>query len=165
MRKIVVFMRKYVFISLIMLVAAFTTGCKDNSSPAYCTSEIVDLTVFPKDWQFDENELQFFCHCWMPEITWKVYDYGTWSVNREFYKGYDDAYQVRLPMSEYRHDTIGGTVYLYTHHLDYRVGPGYIDLQITDSDFPYPYDPATGKYDPSEFFPTDTMDFHIHLIY
>lgn len=167
MRKIVVFMKKIVFISLLSLFVAVLTGCKDNSSQGgYCNSEIVDLTVFPKDWQFDENALQFFCHCWMPEITYKVYDYGTWSVNREYNKGYNDAYQVRLPMSVFGHDTLPNqSVVYYTRHIDYRVGPGYIELQITDSDFPYPYDPTTGKYDPTDFFPADTMDFHIHLIY
>ena len=165
MRKIVIFMKKIVFISLLSLFVAVLTGCKDNSQKCNYHTETLDLTVLYEDWVFDEETLQFYYHFNVPEIDEKVYNYGNWTIGREYNKGTDNAYQVALPMSEFGHDTLPNqSVVYFTRHIDYRVGYGYVEIQVTDSDFPYPIDPATGKHITKDFTPED-MFFRMQLIY
>ena len=165
MRKIVVFMKKYVFISLLTLVASVFMGCKNDSPKCNCQSETLDLTVLSEDWSFDEETLQFYYRFDVPELTAKVYNYGNWTISREYNKGTDYAYQVALPMSVYCHDTLSdNSVVYYTRHTDYRVGYGYVDIQVTDSDFPYAVDPSTGKHQIKGFTPED-MFFRMQLLY
>jgi hypothetical protein len=54
-------------------------------------------------------------------------------------------------------------VVYYTRHIDYRVGVGYVDVQVTDSDFPYPIDSATGKRIVDNFVPED-MFFRMQMM-
>lgn len=166
MRKIVVFMKKYVIISLIALVAAVFTGCKDDAVQCKYHTDTLDLTVDSLDWGFDEETLQFYYHFDVSAISEKIYNYGNWTICREFNKGNKNAYQVALPMSTFGHytPTTGQPEVYFTRHIDYRVGIGYVEIQVTDSDFPYPVDPSTGKHIPWDFTP-ETMFFRLQLIY
>jgi hypothetical protein len=159
-RKIAVFMKKYVFICFLGILSALLIGCKDDSVQCNYHSDTLDLTVMHEDWQFDEETQQFFYHFDVPEITAKVYDNGNWSIGREYNKGNKNAYQVALPMSSYKADTLSDkSVVYYTEHIDYRVGIGYVEIQLTNSDYFYAYD-EKGK-----IIKPDNMDFRLQLIY
>jgi hypothetical protein len=150
-------MRKYVFIGFLMAIIAVMTGCK-NDEPKFHT-ETLDLTVLHADWQFDDKAQQFYYSFSVPEITSKVYNYGNWTICREFNKRTRDAYQVALPMSMFMTDTISqDNVVYYTQYVDYRLGEGYVDIQLTNSDYLYIYD--QGKIvNPEDMF------FRLQLIY
>jgi hypothetical protein len=106
------------------------------------------------DWQFDDNTLQYYYHFDVPEITPFVYNYGNWSISREYNSGTKDAYQVALPQSVYMTETLSdGSIAYYTQHIDYRVGIGYVEIQLTNSDYFY------GQENPED------MLFRLQLIY
>lgn len=156
-------MKKALFIVCAVVLMAGLAGCK-KSTQEIEKAETFDLSVAAKDWQFDDQTLQFYCDFDMPEITPKVYNYGSWTLSREYNRGYRDAYQVALPMSEYAHDTlVNGSVLYYTRHTDYRIAVGYIEVQVTYSDFPFEKD-ASGKYNLTGLVP-EGMDFHLQLVY
>ena len=158
MRKIVVFMRKYVFIGLLTMVMAVMVGCNDNS-PKFHT-ETLDLTVLHEDWRFDTVAHQFYYGFDLPEITRNVYDYGNWTICREFYKKTWDAYQVALPMSMFMTDTISpNEIVYYTQYVDYRVGVGYVEIQLTNSDYWYNTDGSGKLINPENMF------FRLQLMY
>ena len=157
-------MKKYLFIGLIALCAGCLTGCNDKDPVQKLNIQTLDLTVLQKDWNFDQETLQFYYRFKVPTLDTHVYNYGSWTISREYNKGYNDAYQVALPMSTFGHDTLQtGEVVYYTRHIDYRVGVGYVDVQVTDSDFPYPIDPATGKRIVDNFVPED-MFFRMQMM-
>jgi hypothetical protein len=106
--------------------------------------EIIDLTVPQADWNFDEQTDQYYCRILVPEITSEIYNHGNFTVCREFNKGTTDAYQVQLPMSMFLSEIVPvESVVYYTQHIDSRVGVGYLDVQLTNSD--YLYDAEEGK--------------------
>lgn len=106
------------------------------------------------DWQFDDNSQQYFYSFEVPEITPYVYNYGNWTICREYNYGTADAYQVALPQSLYMTETLtDGSIAYYTQHIDYRVGMGYVDIQLTNSDYFY------GQENP------ESMVFRLQLIY
>ena len=157
-------MKKYLIIGIIALCAGCLTGCNDKDNDPKLASMTLDMTVLHNDWSFDQETLQFYYRFKLPEITAHVYNYGNWTISREYNKGYSEAYQVALPMSVFGHDTISnGNVIYYTRHIDYRVGVGYVDIQVTDSDFPYPVNPSTGKRIVDDFIPED-MFFRMQII-
>ena len=162
-RKRKAIMKKVLFIVCAVVLMAGLAGCK-KSTQEIEKAETIDLSVAQRDWLFDDQTLQFYCDFDMPEITAKMYNYGSWTLNREYNRGYRDAYQVALPMSEYAHDTlVNGSVLYYTRHTDYRIAVGYIDVQVTYSDFPFEKD-ASGKYNLTGLVP-EGMDFHLQLVY
>lgn len=121
--------------------------------------EIIDLTVTRNDWNFDEADKQYYCHILVPQITSDIYNDGHFSVCREFNKGTADAYQVPLPMSLFLSELVPAeTVIYYTQHIDSRVGIGYLDVQLTNSD--YFYAVKDGKP-----IPPETMLFRLMLTY
>ena len=125
-------MKSKIFL-LFAVCGMMLTSCQENE--CYYHKENVDLVVYPKEWQFDSAHSQFYCHYPMPEITSRVYHYGEWSVYREFHHGKGYAYQVALPMSIYKTDTVYEEVIdYYTQYIDYRIGVGYVDIQLTNSD-------------------------------
>lgn len=153
-------MKKYLFIALMALVAISFTGCVLNDSTApeckFHTKSIY-LTVYQKEWQFDNDNQQFFAHFDLPDLTATIYNYGNYSLHREYNTGNPDAYQVALPQSIFCSENVvindvEQTVY-YTQMVDYRVGVGYVEIQVTNSDFFYP---ATNP---------ETMNFHLQLMY
>ena len=157
--------KRMIWVAFAALMSLIMTGCKSDEPGKKMRTETLDLTVIQKDWQFDSELMQFYYHFDVPEITGNVYNYGTWTISREYNKGYKDAYQVALPMSYFGHDTLpDGAIVYYTQHIDYRLGVGYVEVQVTNSDYPYPVDPATGKPVPGDFTPED-MDFRLQLMY
>lgn len=154
-------MKNYVWISLIGL-AMMVTGCrKDIEEDAkYYHSTVFDVTVLHTEWEFDEYLGQFYCHKDIEELTEKVYDYGSWELYKEFDGGSKNPYQVALPTSFFMVDTLAdSSVHYYTEYMDYRVGIGYVEIQLTYSDFYYPKDEA-GRY-----IKPDEMNFRLHLEY
>ena len=119
---------------------------------------IKDLTVLQDDWRFDRQEKQFYCHIQVDDVTEDIYNNGHFTVCREFKKGTQDAYQVPLPMSMFMSETIPvNTPYYYTQALDYVVGVGFTDIQLTNSDYYYDSEGMP--------FPPDTMQFRMVLTY
>ena len=132
-------MRKKIIISLLAVMAMGFTACqKQNVPECKYHSQTLDLTVKQPDWQWDSGSLQYYFHFDVPEITSYVYNYGNWSICREFNAGTGDAYQVALPMSTYMVYAINdSTDGYYTQHIDYRLGIGYVEVQLTNSDYFY----------------------------
>ena len=152
-------MKKYVFISLLALVALVFTGCTDCNCKHEPTPECqfhkktVDLVANASSWSFDDGANMYYCHFDVPEITSTVYNYGEFSVNRKYNSGTQNAYQVALPETTYlQADVEGGTVF-YQQHLDYAIGVGFIEVFCTISDFYY------------DGFSPDAMLFRLQMTY
>lgn len=119
---------------------------------------IIDLRVNQADWNFDDQTGQYYCHIAVPDITEEIYNKGHFTVCREFEKGKTSAYQVPLPMSMFMSETIPvNTPYYYTQALDYVVGIGYTDIQLTNSDYYYDSEGMP--------VPPDTLRFRMVLTY
>lgn len=159
-------MKKFLYIGLIALTGLTSCTYNTYSEPDPKTQTdnckyhavTLDLTVMQPDWIFDSNSQQYYFTFDVPELTADVYDYGTWTVSREFNIGTKSAYQVVLPMSTYHVETLldgNGDPYdyYYTQHVDYRVGVGYVEVQLTNSDYYYP---ATNP---------ENMYFRLQLVY
>jgi len=117
-------------------------------------SDILDLTVQQEDWKFDEETQQYYYHFEVPEITSDAYDFGQWSISREYNIGTSDAYQVALPMSSYMTDTVQvPSAVHYSRHIDYAVGVGYVEIMLTHSDYLYPLENP------------EDMHFRLQLVY
>lgn len=154
-------MKKYILLAVIG--ALFLVSCQDNSPECKYHTTTLNLDVKQPDWKFDENAKQFYYHFDVPEITSYVYNYGNWSICREYFgndaKSQADDYQVALPQSLYMVEEVVDTVtntftpVYYTQHLDYRLGIGYVDIQVTNSDYFY------GQDNPED------MSFRLQLIY
>ena len=153
-------MKKYFFVSLIALCVLVLNGCKKDQPECKYHVQTLDLTVAQPDWQFDKEAQQYYYHFDVPELTTYVYNYGNWTVCREYNYNTPDAYQVALPESKYlswveidpaTKDTTNSG--FYTQHIDYRVGIEYVEVQLTVSDYIY-----------SDTNPED-MHFRLQLIY
>jgi hypothetical protein len=100
----------------------------------------------------------------MPELTTDVYNYGNYSLHRVYNVQQKDEYQVALPQTVYLIENVvdaEGTVseYYYSQQVDYRVGVGYVEIQVTNSDYFYSEDSQGYLINP------ETMDFHLQLIW
>ena len=149
-------MKKYVFISLLALVAMVFTGCHSEDAPQH--KKTVDLVAYSNSWTFDNGANAFYCHFDVPEITSKVYNYGEFSVNREYNSGTPRAYQVALPETTYLQEEVddgagGTTMVYYQQHLDYAIGVGFVEVFCTISDFYY------------DDFSPDAMLFRLQMTY
>ncbi|MBR6493544.1 MAG: hypothetical protein IKT13_06365 [Paludibacteraceae bacterium] len=148
------------YLLLIMLAMLGLTGCEEKDVSNKFHSDTLDLLIERGDWEFDNETMQFFCHFDIPDITADIYDNGNWSICREFEKGTKDAFQVALPMSMFMTDTLSdNSVVYYTQHIDYRLSVGYVEIQLTNSDYLYPTD-EKGK-----LIPPYEMSFRLQLIY
>ena len=152
-------MKKIIFIALLAMVSFGFFSCERNQEPCKFHTQTLDLTVKQADWQWDENTEQFYFHFDVPELTWDIYDYGNWTICREYNYGTADAYQVALPESSYMWENVEDTVthevttVYYTQHIDYRIGVGYVEIQLTNSDYTYAAENP------------ETMHFRLQLIY
>lgn len=116
--------------------------CKCDPTPCQFHKKTIDLVVDQDKWAFDNDTKQFYCHFDIEELTADVYNYGEVSISREYNSGTKNAYQVALPMSQYMVEEVddgqGGTTNVYyTQHIDYRVGIGDVEVQLTNSDYFY----------------------------
>ena len=167
MRKIELFMKKYAFLCLLVLVTFVQTGCvfQTDSHTPDCKfhTKTIDLPVKQNEWMYDINNDQFYAHFELKEITANIYNYGNFSIHREYNSGLNAAYQVALPESKFMTEVINNngtqTILYYTQLVDYRVGVGYVDIQVTNSDFSYPIDDQKNLINPEE------MLFRLQLIY
>ena len=155
-------MKKYVLISLLALVAMCFTACEDRGPRVQ--RESVYMTVEQNEWKWDNEAEQFYAHFNVPEITANVYNYGNYCLYREYNTGTKDAYQVGLPQSLYLwenvQDSTGADVTIYYQQLvDYRVGVGYVEIQVTNNDFFYAEDEQGYLINPEK------MVFHLQLMY
>ena len=126
---------KVIFISLLAAVSLCFVAC--NNEPKL-KKKTRDLEVLANQWDFEKSANMYYCHFNVPEITSDVYNYGEVSVSREYNYGTRDAYQVALPETTYKSATSEATtVVYYTQHIDFRIGVGYVDIQITNSDYMY----------------------------
>ena len=151
-------------LTIILLFAAAVVGMnsctRTYNEPCRFNKKTVDIPVAWSDWKFDNQQLQFYVHVPISSLTEDVYKYGNVSVYREYNKGTKNAYQVALPQSSFMTDTLTtGDVAYYTQHIDYLTGIGYVEIQLTNSDYFYPTDEQGYLYAP------DDMDFRVELIY
>ncbi len=153
-------MKKYIFISLLCAATWCFTACKQEVPWEQKHVRTLDLNVFTDDWMFDTVAKQFYYSFDVPEIDAGVYNFGNWTICREFNGGSKYAYQVALPTSMFMTDTlVDGTVAYYTQYIDYRVGIGYVDVQLTNSDYYYEVDGKGNIVNP------ESMLFRLQLIY
>ena len=146
------------------MVAWCFTACQQEEPWAAKHVRTLDMNVDQRDWQFDTIMHQFYYRFDVAEIDANVYNFGNWTICREFNAGKKDAYQVALPMSTFQKEEVlydDGTVVdiYYTQHIDYRVGIGYVDVQLTNSDFSYEVDTK------GTFIQPESMLFRLQLIY
>lgn len=150
-------------ISFILLFAAAIIGfnsCEYHGEPCKFNKSTIYLEVKQSQWQFDETSQQFYVRFNVKDITNDVYNYGNYTVTREFYTGKKEAFQVALPQSTFMTDTLtDNSVVYYTQMVDYRIGVGYIELQVTNSDYAYFKDNLGYWIKPED------MMFHLQLTY
>ena len=158
-------MKKYLVLSILAIALASFNSCTYNEAEE-CKfhSKGIYLSVNQNEWKYDENSYQFYAHFSVPELTSNVYNYGNYSFHRVYNTYTDDEYQVGLPQSIYMIENVPdgqGNVleYYYTQSVDYRVGVGFVEIQVTNSDYLYPQD-AQGH-----LIAPEKMDFHLQLIW
>ena len=161
-------MKKYFFMCLVGVAALGMTSCRDCdcrhdqiSNTCYFNKQTIDLEARTTDWEFDSGANMYYVHFNLPELTSTIYNYGEVSINREYNSGTPSAYQVALPETTYRVDTVysdpsdpatAAPVY-YQQHLDYIYGVGFVEIYCTISNFYY------GGFSPEE------MRFRMQLTY
>ena len=135
-------MKKVSFLFVFAALLLVLTGCESKQEPCKFHKQTIDLVVKQNEWAFDDDTKQFYCHFDIAELTADMYNYAEVSISREYNSGTKNAYQVALPMSQYMVEEVsdgqGGTTEVYyTRHIDYRVGIGYVEIQLTNSDYFY----------------------------
>lgn len=137
---------KLVLVLLVIAACAFV-ACNETTPECKYHRETWDLSTAKseRNWEFDQNNREFFCYFTVPQLTPFIYNYGNWSISREYNKGYNNAYQALLPLSHFKSDTLEEqSVVYYTQYIDYRVGAEYVEIQVTNSDYLYaPTNPET----------------------
>ena len=157
-------MKKYLIIGLLAVMVLGMTSCStcdckhEPTIPCQFNKKTIDLIVYQQEWKFDNDTKQFYAHFDLPELTSDIYNYGNYSLHREYNAGTKNAYQVALPESSFRVEEIddgqGGTQNIYyTQMVDYRVGVEYVEIQVTNSDYFY------------EAANPETMNFRLQLTY
>lgn len=137
-------MKKYVFIFVsVLLLGTMLTGCYYNGgSSAECKfhTKTIKMQVASNEWQFDQNEQRWYCHFKRSDITSSIYQYGSWTISREYNSGTNTAFLVALPESVYKTEVINNAPVYYTQHIDYAVGIGWVEITLTNSDHIYAED-------------------------
>ncbi len=161
-------MKKYLFMCLVAAAALGMTSCdtcdcrhEQTNNKCYFNQQTIDLVAKTTNWEFDNGANMYYVHFDVPELTSSIYNYGEVSVNREYNSGTDKAYQIALPETTYRVDTVysdpadpatAEPVY-YQQHIDYAYGVGFVEIFCTISDFYY------------EGFSPEEMRFRMQLTY
>lgn len=139
-----------------------TPGKDCTCTPQECSfhQKTLDLVVKSSEWQWDEATQRFYAHFSRPEITVDIYDYATWTFTHEYNYGTNDAYQVALPESVFKSETLpDNSVVTYFEHIDYAIGIGWVEVTYTISDFVYP------EASPGALINPDDMRFHLQINY
>ena len=139
-----VFMKKYLFISLLAVLSLCFTSCEENTPQL--RKKTIDLEVNETQWKYTASTHAYVAHFEVPQITWNIYHYGEISVSHEYYHDSIAAYQVPLPESSYLADTLSsGAIAFYTQHISYSAKAGAIDVSYIVSDYYYPEGFNPGK--------------------
>jgi len=144
-------MKKLFSFLLIAIMALCFTSCERNELKL--RKKTIYLNILSNEWKYSQADRQFYAHFSMPEITSEVYNYGDVTISREYFSNTPAMYQVGLPQSVYKSETVDSTTVYYQQLIDYRVGIGYVEIQVTNSDFYY------------EGYTPEAMDFHVQLTY
>ena len=156
------YMKKYLFISLLALGALLMTSCERNEPQL--KKQSIYLEVPQSDWKYDSDIMQFYVRFSVPEITASIFNYGNYSIHREYNTGTADVCQVGLPQTIFvllpveNPDGTPGEYY-YQQLVDYKIGVGYVEIQVTNSDFLYEEDKLGYLVNP------ESMMFHLQLTY
>ncbi|MBQ7632300.1 MAG: hypothetical protein IJS82_06050 [Paludibacteraceae bacterium] len=151
-------MKKATQIIAFMLVVLAFVACERNEPGQKMIVSTLDLTVCQPDWKFDNITRQYYYRFDVPEIDNYAYNYGLINLYREFDFTSSNPYQQILPYSwfltDFVEDPITGDTIVdyYTQHVDYLYGIGFLDVQLTNSDYIYP------KQNP------DTMRFRLQIL-
>ena len=153
-------MRKYIILCLMAIAMVGITSCTvKNEEECKFHSKSFYLRINQSEWKFDDQAAQFYAHFNIPDLTAVVYNNGNYSLHRIYEEGTSDEYQVALPETVYLiepyTDSETGEQYEYyfQQHVNYRVGIGYVEIQVTNSD--YMYEPGN----------PEQMDFHLQLVW
>lgn len=147
-------MKKILFI--VSLVAAMfgISSCEYNVENCKYHTLTFDVPVKHNMWQWDANAGQYYYTWEETAINADVYNYGNWNVSREYNYRTDKAFQQLLPLTIYNSYNVNdSTIAYYSQLIDYRVGIGYVEFQVTNSDFQYM---ATEPED---------MQFRVQIVY
>ena len=138
-------MKKYFWMMTLALATGLFAGCEKNEpctcqkpEPCHFNKVTIDMPVTHEEWKFDDVAHQFYVRFNVSAITEEVYDYGEISVSREMTTVDGEPCQANLPLSLFLQDPGSGD--FYTQHIDYRVGIGFIEVQLTNSDWAYETD-------------------------
>ena len=146
-RKNAFFMKKFQFILLFTAALLGFYGCEYNNEPCRFHKSSIYLKVKQSEWLYDSLSRQFYVPFDVKELTADVYNYGNFSLHREYNTGSKNAYQVALPQSVFMSDTLEQkSVVYYTQYVDYRLGIGFVEIQLTNSDYLYGQDNPETMY-------------------
>lgn len=138
-------MKKSVFLSIVLpLVVLAFTGCKDDKCPCHCSRQVIEYNVYKADWKYSDLGAKegnpyannyFFCTFDAPELTEDVFKYG----NVEIYDVFNNEMQHVLPyVRHYEEYNAADSVWnYYTETVDAYYGVGWIEFQLSSSDFMY----------------------------
>ena len=157
-------MKKYILFCLLAVVVFGFASCEIHNEDCKFHSKSLYLAVDHNEWKYDQKQMQYYAHFDVPELSTNVYNYGNYSLHRVYNVQTADEYQVALPQSIFMIENItdaqGNTSeYYYTQMVDYRVGVGYVEIQVTNSDYLYEEDSQGYLVAP------ERMDFHLQLIW
>ena len=143
-------MKKFLLMSVVVGAALLLTGCEYEScrcthteTPCNFHAVTIEMPIQQSDWQYMEldapDNAMFYVHFPIKELTASVYDYAVVNVYHEYNTGTKNAYQVLLPETTYKNDTLDdNSVVYFQHHVDYAYGIGYVEVFYTVSDAWYP---------------------------
>lgn len=144
-------MKKYLFISLLALVAMAFAGCEKNE-PCKFNKVNIDFKVPQNVWTYNPDYGGYSAVYETKILSANIYDYGTWTMSHEYNPGTNDAFLVQLPEIVYLQDE--GSKAYYSQRIDYEVHVGYVRVVVTNSDYTY-YD----NWKPDEMY------FHMQIVY
>ena len=145
-------MKKYLLLSVIVLVAMVFTGCETKNEPCQFHKMTLDFKVLEGTWTYTDAYGGYSAVIESNQLTQAVYDYGTWTMSHEYNVGTNDPFMVQLPEIVYLYDE-GAKTY-YSQRIDYEVHVGYVRVVVTNSD--YAYEP---NWKPEEMY------FHLQIVY
>ena len=155
-----IFMKKTAFILISLMVMVGFASCEYHTTECRFHSKTLDLPVSSNEWQFDNATQRFYAHFTVKDLTSEIYNYGSWTISREYNSGTTNAYLVALPESIYKTEELNdGSIAYYTQHIDYAVGPGWVEITLTNSDYFYPADAQGYLYAP------EAMHFLMQIVY
>lgn len=143
--QIFIMKRFLAYIFLPTVCALVLSGCEYSFSPGNepCTnSAVISLHISQNQWQWSADGGYFYyTFNNINELTTNVFNNGIVSCYREYNIGTPDAYQIPLPQTLHKAESVtenGNTYYaFYTQTIDYSFLPGTVEIVLTNSDYAY----------------------------